>query len=45
MYEIKPFKRFFALWKGTELICICVFRKGAENVKRILEAFETKEAA
>ena len=45
MYRIEHKGRYFALYKGEELICICVYKKGAENVKRILEKLEAKLAA
>ena len=36
MYRIEPKGRMFALYFGEELIAICAYKKGAENVKRIL---------
>jgi len=36
MFTIEPKGRMFALYFNEELIAICVYKKGAENVKRIL---------
>ena len=29
--------RYWALWDGKELVCVTVYKKGAEEVKRRLE--------
>lgn len=39
MFTIKRFKKFWAVWEGeSTLVCVCVYRRGAEEVKRRLEA-------
>ena len=43
-------KRFWAVYApGEELICVCLYKKGAENVARLLQAssppFHTAETA
>jgi hypothetical protein len=35
---------FFAVYEGSELICVCVYRKGAEEVlKRLAKIQEQKQ--
>ncbi len=29
MYKVSKFKEFWAVWLDNELICVCVYRKGA----------------
>ena len=42
MYYVKPYKyRFFAVYLGHELICVTVYRKGAQEVARRLNALST----
>ena len=42
MYHVKPYKyRFFAVYLGHELICVTVYRCGAEEVARRLNALST----
>ena len=39
MYYVKPYRyRFFAVWCGQELVCVTVYRKGAVEVARRLNA-------
>ena len=30
MYKVSKFKEFWAVWLDNELVCVCVYRKGAE---------------
>ncbi len=30
MYKVSKFKEFWAVWLNNELVCVCVYRKGAE---------------
>lgn len=34
---IEPHGRFWALREGTELIALIVYKKGAKNVRRVIE--------
>jgi hypothetical protein len=34
---IEPYRRFWALRDGAELIAIVVYKKGAKNVRRVIE--------
>ena len=34
--------KFFALYDGNDLIAVCVYKKGAKEVKRRLEELERK---
>ncbi len=29
MYKVSKFKEFWAVWLDNELVCVCVYRKGA----------------
>ncbi len=33
MYKVSKFKEFWAVWLDNELICVCVYRKGAEALR------------
>jgi hypothetical protein len=33
---IKKYGRYFAVYDGEALVCVCVYRRGAEEVKRRL---------
>jgi hypothetical protein len=33
---IKKYGRYFAVYDGETLVCVCVYRKGAQEVKRRL---------
>ena len=39
MIEVRKYRsgRFWAVWKDSELVTVCVYKKGAEAVKRALE--------
>ncbi len=30
MYKIAKFKEYWAVWLDDKLVCVCVYRKGAE---------------
>ncbi len=30
MYKVSKFKEYWAVWLDNELVCVCVYRKGAE---------------
>ena len=30
MYKFSKFKEYWAVWLDNELVCVCVYRKGAE---------------
>jgi hypothetical protein len=32
-----PYSRFWAVWDGSELVCLCVYKKGAAEVARRLQ--------
>lgn len=45
MFEVKVYNsmtshRTWGVYRGDELICVCVYKKGAENVCRILNGGE-----
>ncbi len=33
MYKVSKFKEFWAVWPDNELVCVCVYRKGAEALR------------
>ena len=34
--SIERYNRFWAVYDGSELVCVCVYKKGAEEVLRRL---------
>ena len=43
MYSVRRYKyRFFAVYCGHELVCVTVYRKGAEEAARRLNALSTR---
>jgi hypothetical protein len=36
MFTWSRYLRFWAVWNGTQLICVTVYRKGAREVTRVL---------
>lgn len=38
-YHSSP-KKTWGVYRGEELVCVCVYKKGAENVCRILNGGE-----
>ena len=30
MYKVSKFKEYWAVWLENELVCVCVYRKGAK---------------
>jgi hypothetical protein len=40
---IEKYGRFFGVYQGKDLVCVCVYKKGAmEVVRRLLESFVIK---
>jgi len=43
MYFIRPYNyRFWAVWCASQLVCVTVYRKGAEEVARRLNALTSR---
>lgn len=38
MITVEPYSRYWAVYAGEELVCVCVYKKGATEVKRRLTA-------
>ena len=36
--------RFWALWHDAELICVCVYKRGAESVRDQLQSYHQEES-
>ena len=33
MYKVSKFKEFWAVWLDDELVCVCVYKRGAEALR------------